>query len=73
MTFEPLAAPVRNAEWAECRYGRLFVTDLTGTPFAKLDVGGRNYHGLDYPLFAMDIRENAQARIATSLAQQARP
>ncbi|HJW41894.1 MAG TPA: DUF3089 domain-containing protein, partial [Rhizomicrobium sp.] len=71
--FEPLAAPVRSNEWAECRGGRLFVTDLSGTPLAKLDVGGRNYHGLDYPLFAMDIRENAQVRVAAYLAQQGQP
>jgi hypothetical protein len=68
--FEPLGAPVRNAEWAECRDGRLFVSDMTGTPFAKLNVGGKNYHGADYPLFAMDIRENAQARVAAYLARQ---
>jgi hypothetical protein len=29
-----------------------------------MDLGGHNYHGLDYPLFAMDIRENAIARVA---------
>ena len=44
--------------------------DQRGTAFAKLDVGG-NYHGLDYPLFGMDIRENAIARAAAYLNQQA--
>ncbi len=32
--------------------------------------GGGNYHGLDYPVFHMDIRENAKLRVQTFLAQQ---
>jgi hypothetical protein len=31
------------------------------------DMGGKNYHGLDYPLFHMDIRENARVRAAAYL------
>jgi hypothetical protein len=30
-------------------------------------MGGKNYHGLDYPLFHMDISENARARAAAYL------
>jgi len=32
---------------------------------------GKNYHGLDYALWAMDIRENAEARVAAYLGQAA--
>jgi len=61
--FGPLAAPLKRWTWAECRNGLLVVADQSGGPFAKVDLGGKNYHGLDYPLFAMDIRENAKARV----------
>ena len=60
--FKPLGAPAKAWTLAECRNGQLFVADQKGTPFGRLDAGGKNYHGLDYPLFAMDIRENAEAR-----------
>ncbi len=68
--FGPLEAPLKGWTWAECRDGYLTVADQSGTPFGKLDVGRRNYHGLDYPLFAMDIRENAKARVAAFLKEQ---
>jgi hypothetical protein len=70
MEFPPLKAPLPAWTSAECRGGFLFARDQHGTPFAKLDVGG-TYHGLDYPLFGMDIRENAIARAAAYLNQQA--
>ena len=66
--FKPLGAPLRAYTHAECRDGLLFVDDQKGEPFAKLDMGGENYHGLDYPLFHMDIRENAIARVNAYLA-----
>jgi hypothetical protein len=68
VAFAPLKAPLPAWTTAECRNGFLFARDQHGTPFAKLDVGG-NYHGLDYPLFGMDIRENAIARAAAFLNQ----
>jgi hypothetical protein len=68
--FDALPAPVPHQTWAECRKGLLFVADQTGNAFGALDLGGKNYHGLDYPLFAMDIRENAQERVNAYLAAQ---
>lgn len=65
--FKPLKAPVKAWTWAECRQGLLTVADQSGGPFDGLDMGGKNYHGLDYPLFHMDIRENAWARAAAYL------
>jgi hypothetical protein len=63
VVFGPMKAPLKAWTSAECRNGILTVADQAGGPFAKVDMGGKNYHGLDYPLFAMDIRENAQARV----------
>ena len=68
--FKPLGTPLNAYTHAACRDGLLFVDDQKGEPFAKLDMGGENYHGLDYPMFALDIRENAIARVKTYLAQQ---
>ncbi|PCI60000.1 MAG: hypothetical protein COB37_10210 [Kordiimonadales bacterium] len=65
--FGPLAAPTPNVTWAECRDGLLTVADFTGTPLAAADLGGKNYHGLDFPLFYMDIRFNAVQRVEAFL------
>lgn len=70
--FGPLAAPLKSWTWAECRGGLLYVADQSGGPFANMDLGGKNYHGLDYPLFAIDIRENAKARVRAWLREQLR-
>jgi hypothetical protein len=69
MQFEPLEGAIPNMLQAECKAGVLFVTDQSGTGFdAGLgSIGGGNYHLLDYPLFHMDIRENAKRRVATYL------
>ncbi|HEY0105009.1 MAG TPA: DUF3089 domain-containing protein [Rhizomicrobium sp.] len=72
MQFPPLQAPLKAHTSAACRNGFLFAQDQAGTPFAALAIAGKNYHGLDYPLFAMDIRENARARVTAFLAQAPR-
>lgn len=68
--FKPLGAPVKNWTWAECRNGLLYVADQAGGPFGELSLGNKNYHGLDYPLFQMDIRENVQVRVAAYLTHK---
>jgi hypothetical protein len=70
MKFPPLAAPLKAWTGAECRSGFLFAHDQKGTPFGPAAMGN-NYHGLDYALFALDIRENAKARVAAYLGQTA--
>ncbi|HWA90211.1 MAG TPA: DUF3089 domain-containing protein [Rhizomicrobium sp.] len=70
VAFGPLGAPLEAWTWAECRDGLLTVADQSKGPFAKLDVGGKNYHGMDYPLFAMDLRENAKTRVQAWLKRQ---
>jgi len=70
MTFGPLAAPLPHWTWAECRGGVLTVADQAGGPFARMDLGGKNYHGLDYALFAMNIRDNAKTRVEAYLKGQ---
>ena len=66
VVFEPLGRPMPELTWAECRAGILRVADQSGNPLGRLSLGG-NYHGLDYPLFHMDIRKNAVERGAAYL------
>jgi Protein of unknown function (DUF3089) len=62
IVFEPLGAPLPKLTWAECKGGILWVADQSGNPLGQLAIGG-NYHGLDYPLFHMDIRKNVAERV----------
>jgi hypothetical protein len=70
MKFPPLKAPLKAWTSAECRDGFLFAQDQNGTQFGQV-VPGKNYHGLDYALFAMNIRENAIARVTAYLGRTA--
>ena len=66
--FDSLAAPQPGQTWAQCRDGSLFAKDQAGTGFSAMgsDAMG-NYHGLDYALFYMNIRNNAELRAASFL------
>lgn len=69
--FGPLDAPVPGATFAECKDGMLLVKDLAKAPFTKGQTNGAgNYHLFDYPLFAMDLRENAVARVEAYMKAQ---
>lgn len=64
MQFPPLGTAMPRLTSAECRGGYLYVTDLADSVFARIILPGKNYHGLDYPLFHMDIRRNAEQRVS---------
>jgi hypothetical protein len=67
----PLQEPLLRHTWAQCRDGTLYVADQAETVFGELTIGAeKNYHGLDYALFYMDIRENAKVRVNTFLSQK---
>ncbi|MDA9653061.1 DUF3089 domain-containing protein [Pseudomonadota bacterium] len=65
--FTPLEAPLKKYVQAQCKDGALFASDQTGTRFQTFSGSGGNYHGLDYALFYMDIRENAKLKASTYL------
>jgi hypothetical protein len=70
--FEPLGAPIVAHTGAQCRDGRLVVDAQEESPFADYArLGGQNYHGLDYALFYMNVRENTQRRVAAYLSRTA--
>ncbi len=64
--FTGLPAPIAGHASAQCRDGTLYVPEQTGEPFPGQSPEG-NYHGLDYALFYMNIRENAKLRVGTFL------
>jgi hypothetical protein len=72
VVFEPLGAVIPNMLEAQCKDGVLYITDQSDTQFGKVggSFGGGNYHGLDYPVFHMDIRENAKLRVAAYFAEK---
>lgn len=50
--------------WAYCRDGYLYVSDQTGSDYEKLGkLPDKSYHGIDFPLFHMNIRTNVSERI----------
>ena len=66
-TFGPLEAPIKQHVQAQCKNGILFASDQTGTRFQGFGGSQGNYHGLDFALFYMDIRENAILKAKTYL------
>ncbi len=66
--FDDMGEPMPNHVEALCQGGRLYITDQSGNAFGERGGFGGNYHGLDYSIFYMDIRENAKQRTAAYLA-----
>lgn len=65
--FKQLEAPQPGLTWAECRNGFLYVADQSGGVFNRFILPGKNYHGLDYSLFHVDIRNNVAERVSSYL------
>ena len=51
---------------AQCVDGRLVVREIRSDVFRPSPLWGDNYHGYDYSLFWMNLRENAAQRLAAS-------
>ena len=73
VVFGPLGEPIAQMLQAQCKNGALYISDQSDTPFGEQggSFGGGNYHGLDYPVFHMDIRENAKQRVTAFLEANA--
>lgn len=70
VAFGPLGKPTVGLTGANCRDGLLLVNDMSDKPIDKdLTVAGGNYHGLDYPLFHMNLRSNAIERVSAHMGQ----
>jgi hypothetical protein len=63
ISYDELAKPQPGHTWAQCRDGTLFVEEQIDNGFSDYgDRWSKTYHGLDYALFYMDVRENAKSR-----------
>ena len=58
--FESLEKPKPAHTYATCVNGKLLIEDQVD---ASDGMGKGNYHGLDYRLFHMNIRENVKTRV----------
>ncbi len=68
--FAALDAPKPGQTWAQCRNGSLFAQKQVESGFQAMGSNEMGtYHGLDYALFYMNIRNNAQLRVATFLGE----
>ena len=63
-------APEPRVADAQCRDGRLLVTEIRSDNYSLRPLGRDNYHIYDYALFYMNIRENVQARVDAFLARR---
>ena len=63
-------APEPGAADAQCRDGRLLVTEIRSDHYSLRPLGRDNYHIYDYALFYMNIRENVQVRVDAFLSAQ---
>ena len=62
------SSPEPGVADAQCRDGRLFVSQIRSNNYSLRPLGRDNYHIYDYALFYMNIRENVQARVDAFLA-----
>ena len=63
-THEPGAAD------AQCREGRLRVSEIRSDHYMLMPLGRDNFHIYDYALFYVNIRQNAQARVDAYLRER---
>lgn len=66
--FQPLGKAKVAHTCATCKDGRLLVERQ---PEMTMEMGEGNYHGLDFQLFHLDIRENVALRVHTYLEKEA--
>lgn len=58
---------------AQCVDGMLLVKEIRSTHYSARPMGRDNYHVYDYHLFAMNLRKNAEQRVASYLANPPPP
>ena len=61
---DPPAPPHEpGAADAQCRDGRLYVSNIRSDHYSLMPLGRDNYHIYDYALYYVNIRQNAQVRV----------
>ena len=68
---EPVVEP--GVADAQCVDGMLLVREISSRHYSSRPMGRDNYHVYDYHLFAMNLRKNAELRVAQYLANPPPP
>ena len=63
VSFDTGADPEPGAADANCRNGRLWISEVRSSHYSLMPLGRDNYHIYDYALFYLNIRENVQHRV----------
>ena len=63
VNFEAGGEPEPGVADAECRSGRLWISEIRSRHYLLMPLGRDNYHIYDYALFYLSIRENVQRRV----------
>jgi hypothetical protein len=63
----------RGVADAQCVDGMLVIKEIHSMLYASRPMGRDNYHIYDYHLFAMNLRNNAELRVAQYLANPPPP
>ena len=62
-SFDAGATPEPGVVDAQCRNGRLWVSEVRSCHYSLMPLGRDNYHIYDYALYYLNIRENVEARV----------
>ena len=70
VNFDGSDAHEPGAADAQCREGRLRVSEIRSDHYTLMPLGRDNFHIYDYALFYVNIRQNAQARVDAYLRER---
>lgn len=63
VSFDAGATPEPGVVDAQCRNGRLWVSEVRSGHYSLMPLGRDNYHIYDYAFYYLNIRENVEARV----------
>ena len=70
VNFDGSDAHEPGAADAQCREGRLRVSEIRSDHYTLMPLGRDNFHIYDYALFYVNVRQNAQARVDAYLRER---
>ena len=68
VSFDAGSVPEPGAADAQCRDGRLWVSEIRSSNYSLMPLGRDNYHIFDYALFYLNIRANVETRVNAFLS-----
>ena len=68
VSFDAGSVPEPGAADAQCRDGRLWVSEIRSSNYSLMPLGRDNYHIFDYALFYLNVRANVETRVHAFLS-----